>query len=64
MKMIYEGTVGTYTFQMVDSTTIEVWADLSGDYPESYIYVKEGAIRHDKDFHFEISDWYFKNISV
>ena len=62
--MIYEGNVGTYTFQMVDSTTIEVWADLSSEYPESYVYVKEGSIKNEKDFHWEISDWYFKNISV
>ena len=58
----YEGTVGIYTFQMVDDNSIEVWSDLNLEYPDSYIYVKEGSIKSEKDFHFEISDWYLKNV--
>ena len=62
MSNIYEGCVGAYTFKMESSTIIEVWTDLTEEYPESYIHVKEGSIKNEKDFHMEISDYYLKNL--
>lgn len=60
-KTIYESTIGKYSFVMTESTTIEVWNDYGSDYPDSYIYLKPGTVRGEKDFHVEISDWYMKN---
>ncbi len=58
----YEGTVGGYTFNMVDDTTIEVWRDSGGDFPESFICLKEGSVKNEKDFHYEIMAWYSHNV--
>lgn len=58
----FEGNVGGYSFLMTDSATIEVWQDSGGEYPESYIYLKEGAIKSEKDFHYEIMAWYSHNV--
>lgn len=62
MKKNYEGTIGVYNFIMVDDTTIEVWSDFDNENPESFIFVKAGAISNEKQFHYEISDWYLKNV--
>jgi hypothetical protein len=62
MKVIYEGVIGGFSFQMVDSTTIEVWSDFDNEQPESYIFVKEGSINNEKSFHSEISYWYMQNV--
>ena len=61
-KVIYEGTVGSYSFIMNDDNVIEVWRDFADEHPESFIYLKDGAVKTEKDFHYEISDWYLKNI--
>lgn len=60
-KIKYESKIKTYHFIMNDENTIEVWSEYDGDHPESYIYVKEGSIKSEKDFHLEISDWFIKN---
>ena len=60
-KVLYEGSVGTYSFQMTDENTIEVWADKDNDYPFSYIYVKDGDIKCKKDFDMEIGYWMIRN---
>ena len=57
----YEGTIGSYSFQMTDETTIEVWG-YDNEYPETYIFLKEGSVRTKKDFDYEISDFFFKNL--
>lgn len=62
MRVIYEGVIGSYSFQMVDSTTIEVWSDFDNERPESFIFVKEGSIKDEKSFHQEISYWYMQNV--
>ena len=62
MKVIYEGAIGSHSFQMTDKTTIEVWTDFDNERPESYIFVKEGSITNEKEFHQEISYWYMKNV--
>ena len=62
MKVLYEGTIGVTSFMMTDDSTIEVWGNNNNDTPESYIYVKPGSIRCEKDFHTEISFWYMKNV--
>jgi hypothetical protein len=46
---------------MNDDDVIEVWSDYDGEHPESYIYVRAGSIKNEKDFHWEISDWFIKN---
>ena len=46
---------------MKDDDVIEVWSDFDSAYPESYIYVKPGSINNEKNFHFEISDWWMRN---
>ena len=63
MKKLYEGNVGSYSFMMTDEKTIEVWSDFSSEYPESFIYLSEGAIKSEKDFQTEISYWYMHNAS-
>lgn len=60
MKIIYEGTVGSYNFQMVDDSIIEVWG-FDNERPESFIYLKEGSIKNEKEFHLEISYWHMNN---
>ena len=59
-KKQYEGNIDGYSFLMKDDGVIEVWSDMDSEYPESYIYVKSGTIKSEKDFHFEISDWWMK----
>lgn len=62
MKIIYEGTIGSHSFQMVDNNTIEVWTDFDNERPESFIFVKDGSIKDEKTFHQEISYWYMQNV--
>lgn len=62
MNKRYEGNVGSHSFIMVDDNTIEVWTDYSSEYPESFIYLKEGAVKSEKDFQTEISYWYMQNV--
>lgn len=62
MKMGYEGTIGSYNFQMVEDDTIEVWSNFDNEHPESYIYVKPGSINNQKSFDMEISYWYLENV--
>lgn len=57
----YEAVIGGYTFLMKDDNVIEVWAGLDSEYPESFIYVKEGSISTRKDFEMEIMDFVLKN---
>jgi hypothetical protein len=64
MNKLYEGNVGSYSFLMVDNNTIEVWLDTSTEYPESFIHLKEGTIKCEKDFQTEISYWYMHNVSA
>lgn len=62
-KAKYEGVVGSYSFIMIDEEDIiEVWKDFADEHPESFIYLKKGAVKSEKDFHYEISDWYLKNV--
>lgn len=58
----YEGAIGRYSFIMNEDTNIEVWEENVLDLPYAYIPVKSGYIRNEKDFHFEISDWYMKHV--
>ena len=62
MKNKYEGVIGTYSFVMSDEATIEVWSDFDNDNPDSFIFLKEGAVKSEKDFHSEISFWYLKTL--
>jgi hypothetical protein len=61
-KIIYEGNVGNYSFIMTENDTIEVWSSLDLEEPDSYIYVKEGSINTEKQFHQEISYWFMNNV--
>lgn len=61
-KAKFESTIGGYSFMMNDSKTIEVWLDSSGEFPDSYIQVREGSISSLKDFQTEISYWYLNNV--
>lgn len=63
MKTIHEATIGSYTFQLVDGGTIEIWSDLDNERPQSFIFVKEGSIKCEKDFHQEISYWHMNNVN-
>lgn len=60
MKIIYEASVGSYSFQMTDDSIIEVWG-FDNERPESFIYLKEGSVKTEKDFHQEISYWCINN---
>ena len=61
-EVIYEGSIGSYSFQMVDDNMIEVWG-YDNERPESFIYVKAGSITSEKNFHAEISYWYINNVN-
>lgn len=61
MKVKYEAQIGSYSFQMVDDNMIEVWG-YDNDRPETFIYVRDGSIRNEKDFHYEIMSWVSKNV--
>lgn len=62
MREKYEGNIGSYSFLMTDDNTIEIWIDSSSEYPDSFIYLKDGAIRSKKDFDYEIMAWYANTI--
>ena len=59
---MYEGSIGSYNFMMVDSSTIEVWSNIDNDRPESFIFLKEGSVKDEKSFHYEIMAWVAKNV--
>lgn len=61
-KTKYEGSIGSYSFIMNDENCIEVWKDFGDDHAETFIYLKEGAIKSEKDFHTEISYWILNNV--
>ena len=59
--MKYVGNINSYTFIMKEGDdVIEVWSDTDAEYPESYIYLKEGEIKNERQFHMEISDWWIR----
>lgn len=60
--IIYEGVIGANSFQMVSGNMIEVWG-VDNERPESFIYVKDGSIKSEKDFHQEISYWHMENVN-
>jgi len=61
MSEKYEAVIGGYTFLMKDDNVIEVWAELDAEYPESFIYLREGNVLTRKDFEIEIMDFILKN---
>ncbi len=61
MKVIYEGAISGYSFLMVDPNTIEIWSDTTAEAPDSYIFLKDGEVKSEKDFHIEISIWHMRN---
>lgn len=62
MKIIYEGVIGSYSFQYKEGDIIEVWG-FDNEQPESFIYVREGSIKNEKDFHTEISYFYITKLN-
>jgi hypothetical protein len=56
----YRGEIENYTFIMKDNV-IEVWADFESEYPETYIYLKEGMVNNKKEFEIEIASWWIRN---
>lgn len=58
MNKRYEGNIGDYSFIMGSDDTIEVWESSMGDQPDSFIFVKPGSIKSQKDFEKEISFWW------
>lgn len=61
MKKEYNGEIDGYIFSMKEENVIEVWDGLNEEFPHSFIYLKDGDIQNERDFHFEISDWWLKN---
>lgn len=61
-SVLYEGEIGTHSFQMLKPDVIEVWTDYDSENPDTYIFVREGSIKSEKDFHSEISYWYMENV--
>jgi len=61
MKVKYEGVIGSYSFQMTEDDIIEVWG-FDNDRPESFIYLREGSVKTEKQFHEEISYWHMQNV--
>ncbi len=62
MNNKYEGNVGNYSFIMQEADVIEVWSDSNMEQAETYIFVKAGTIKDQKDFEKEISFWWMENI--
>lgn len=60
--MKYKGEISNYTF-ILNEGVIEVWSNIDSEFPESYIYVKDGEIKNKKDFDYEIMLWFSKNCS-
>jgi hypothetical protein len=60
--MKYIGNINSYTFIMKEEgdDVIEVWSDMDAEFPESYIYLKEGEIKNERQFHLEIADWWMR----
>jgi hypothetical protein len=60
--MKYTGNINSYTFIMKveGDDVIEVWSDMDAEFPESYIYLKEGEIKNERQFHLEIADWWMR----
>ena len=60
--MKYTGNINSYTFIMKEEgdDVIEVWSDMDAEFPESYIYLKEGEIKNERQFHLEIADWWMR----
>jgi hypothetical protein len=60
--MKYTGNINSYTFIMKEEgdDVIEVWSDMDAEFPESYIYLKEGEIKNERQFHMEIADWWVR----
>jgi hypothetical protein len=46
---------------MTDADIIEVWG-FDNERPESFIYLKEGSVKTEKDFHYEVMSWCSKNV--
>jgi hypothetical protein len=61
MKEKYEGEIGGYSFFMKENNNIEVWENMNSDHPISFIYLRDGDVRDEKDFHYEIMAWVAKN---
>jgi len=47
---------------MTNEDVIDVWSDVSNERPDSFIFIKEGCIKNQKDFDMEISYWFLKNV--
>ena len=61
-KVLYEGSVGNYSFIMTENDTIEVWSNSDMEEPDSYIFLNKGSINTEKQFHQEISYWFMNNV--
>lgn len=61
-KVLYEGNIGNYSFIMTSEDVIDVWSDVSNERPDSFIFIKEGCVKTQKDFDMEISYWFLKNV--
>ena len=58
-KKKYEGMIEGYSFVMNDDgDAIEVYSNTESDYPDDYIYIREGSIKDEKTFHYEIMAWF------
>ena len=58
----YEAEIRGYYFSMSSDTDIEVRIKSDDELPIYFINVNPGSIRSEKDFHYEIMDWYAKSI--
>tara|TARA_R110001606_G_scaffold326891_1_gene473685 strand:- start:557 stop:739 length:183 start_codon:yes stop_codon:yes gene_type:complete len=57
-----EANINNYTFRLNETASlIEVYDDSKAEEPYSFVGVGDNIT--EKDFHFEISDWYIKNVS-
>lgn len=59
MENKYEAVVGGFTFMMVDDKTIEIWG--GGEFPDSFIYLRDGEIKDRVQFEKEIGYWLMSN---
>jgi len=60
--MKYEAVIGSYSFLMEQVDVIEVWSSNDFENPETYIFVKEGDIKNEKQFQEEVSFWWMQKM--
>lgn len=58
--MKYTAEISGYYFSMENDSLIEIRENLEDELSMACIRVNPGSVKTEKDFHYEIMDWYTK----